>query len=248
MSQLILQPFRCMTYVTAHSPILFSLLLHHRLFTYVTWRAAHETNCCLTSLNYSRYHHYHKRMAMYCNYIVCDILNIATFSRRYFTALWLEILKLYLHKYFFFLDNPNRSHPPLIWNTGVLLYLYWWNIWKNGKIFTSKFVTTRLLCRTKRIYQTADFQRLRTTGIGDRSGIYLASRWASLEHGSRLGCKTNRLSLSTLQRALVVILLTSIHEIKNFTKHNALIGVNCVCVFQCQPTALLCASGSMQDG
>ena len=40
-SQLILQPFRCFTYVTAHSPTLFSLLLRHRLFTYVTWRPDH---------------------------------------------------------------------------------------------------------------------------------------------------------------------------------------------------------------
>ena len=40
-SQFILQPFRCYTYVTAHSPNLLSLLLSHRLFTYVTWRAAH---------------------------------------------------------------------------------------------------------------------------------------------------------------------------------------------------------------
>ena len=40
-SQHILQPFRCFTYVTAHSPTLLSLLLRHRLFTYVTWRAAH---------------------------------------------------------------------------------------------------------------------------------------------------------------------------------------------------------------
>ena len=52
----ILQPFRRFTYVTAHSPTL-SLLhlrqisfsnpsfafLRHRLFTYVTWRAAHDT-------------------------------------------------------------------------------------------------------------------------------------------------------------------------------------------------------------
>ena len=30
------------TYVTAHSPTLLSLLLRHRLFTYVTWRAAHD--------------------------------------------------------------------------------------------------------------------------------------------------------------------------------------------------------------
>ena len=39
-SQLILQPFRCFTYVTAHSPTLLSLLLRDRIFTYVTWRAA----------------------------------------------------------------------------------------------------------------------------------------------------------------------------------------------------------------
>ena len=40
-SQLILQPFRCFTYVTAHSSTLLSLLLRHKLFTYFTWRAAH---------------------------------------------------------------------------------------------------------------------------------------------------------------------------------------------------------------
>ena len=39
-SQLILQLFRCFTYVTDHSPTLLSLLLRHRIFTYVTWRAA----------------------------------------------------------------------------------------------------------------------------------------------------------------------------------------------------------------
>ena len=42
-SQLILQTFRRFTYVTAHFPILLSLLLPHRIFTYVTWRAAHAT-------------------------------------------------------------------------------------------------------------------------------------------------------------------------------------------------------------
>ena len=41
-SQLILQPFRCLTYVAAHSPTLLSLLLHHMLFSYVTWRAAYN--------------------------------------------------------------------------------------------------------------------------------------------------------------------------------------------------------------
>ena len=56
-SLLILQPFCCFTYITAHSPTIpllhqhhssFSnpllLLLHHRLFTYFTWRAAPVMN------------------------------------------------------------------------------------------------------------------------------------------------------------------------------------------------------------
>ena len=43
-SQLILQLFRCFTYITTHSPILLSLPLRHRIFTYVTWRASHYLN------------------------------------------------------------------------------------------------------------------------------------------------------------------------------------------------------------
>ena len=41
-SQLILQSFHYFTYVTAHSPTLLLPLLHHRLFTYVTWWPAHD--------------------------------------------------------------------------------------------------------------------------------------------------------------------------------------------------------------
>ena len=41
-SHLILQSFRCFTYVPVHSPTLLSLLLSHKLFPYVTWRAAHK--------------------------------------------------------------------------------------------------------------------------------------------------------------------------------------------------------------
>ena len=40
-SQLILQSFRCFTYITVHSPTLLLLLLHHKLFTQFTCRAAH---------------------------------------------------------------------------------------------------------------------------------------------------------------------------------------------------------------
>ena len=50
-SQLILQPFRCFTYISAHSPTLFSLLLRHWLFTYVTWRAAHDISILFSVSN-----------------------------------------------------------------------------------------------------------------------------------------------------------------------------------------------------
>ena len=46
-SQLFLQPFRCFTYVAAHSPTILSLLLRHRIFTYVTWRAAHGSEALI---------------------------------------------------------------------------------------------------------------------------------------------------------------------------------------------------------
>ena len=45
---LILQHFRHFTYVTARSPTLLSLFLRHRLFTFVTWRAAHVMNIVLS--------------------------------------------------------------------------------------------------------------------------------------------------------------------------------------------------------
>ena len=51
MSQLILQPFCCFTYVTVHSPTLLLLLLRHRIFTYVTWRAAHGSVWTLSILS-----------------------------------------------------------------------------------------------------------------------------------------------------------------------------------------------------
>ena len=54
-SQLILQPFRCFTYVTTHSPTLISLLLRHRLFTYVTWRAAHARRIRLPQYERDRF-------------------------------------------------------------------------------------------------------------------------------------------------------------------------------------------------
>ena len=51
-SQLIPQPFRCFTYATDHSRTLLSLLLRHRIFTYVTWRAAPEGCVQILRLKY----------------------------------------------------------------------------------------------------------------------------------------------------------------------------------------------------
>ena len=54
-SQLILQSFRWLTYVTVHSPTLVLLLLRHRLFTCVTWRAANDCQlyCMVVKLGLS---------------------------------------------------------------------------------------------------------------------------------------------------------------------------------------------------
>ena len=65
--QLILQPFRHFTYITTHSPTLPLLHLRHssffrpsfpslksQVFTYVTWRAAHDSNIVRYSFSKSR--------------------------------------------------------------------------------------------------------------------------------------------------------------------------------------------------
>ena len=55
--QLIIQPFRCFTYIAA--PILLSFLLRHKFFTYVTWRAAHGKSKIMRPSNRIRqYKHY----------------------------------------------------------------------------------------------------------------------------------------------------------------------------------------------
>ena len=56
MSQLILQSFRCFTYVTIHSPILLLLLLRNKLFTYFTWRVAHVVYLVINILYPGRAH------------------------------------------------------------------------------------------------------------------------------------------------------------------------------------------------
>ena len=116
MSQLILQPFHCIIYVTAHSPILLSLLLHQRLFTYVTWRAAHDTNCSLTSLNYSRYHHYRSFSNLSITLPTSQLILQPFQHFTYITAHSPTLLSLHLH-------HSSFSNPPFASPTAEALHL-----------------------------------------------------------------------------------------------------------------------------
>ena len=59
MSQLILHPFRCFSYITVHSPTLLLLLLRHRIFTYVIWRAAQGVHLVMCPRYHNSYHTHH---------------------------------------------------------------------------------------------------------------------------------------------------------------------------------------------
>ena len=111
-SQLILQPFRRFTYVTAHSPTLpllhlldshsptlLSLLLRHRLFTYVTWRAAHAI---------WTYGH-----VPFC-YAAPQIAEIL--------VAFLKDASCEINKPFVFPNEGNKSHFPLIFTNPGLPY------------------------------------------------------------------------------------------------------------------------------
>ena len=100
-SQLILQTFFRFSYVTGSSLT-------------SPGEPPMKQTVLLTSLNYSRYHRYHKRTAMYCNYIVRDILNIAIFSHRYgaLPCGWKSKSCICIST--FFSDNPNISESEQI--------------------------------------------------------------------------------------------------------------------------------------
>ena len=66
-TQFILQPFRCFTNATAHSPTLLSLLLRHRLFTYVTWRAVSVMNIVLSFFVLAQGKHLRPFLYLQCN-------------------------------------------------------------------------------------------------------------------------------------------------------------------------------------
>ena len=75
-SQLIFQPFRRFTYVTAHSTALPLLHLRRRLFTYVTWRAA---NAPMMMFN------------LYIQYIKESRVSCTIYKSRTAEPIWLKI-------------------------------------------------------------------------------------------------------------------------------------------------------------
>ena len=79
-SQLILQPFCCFTYATVHSPTFLSLLLRHRIFTYVTWRAAHVS--FLKTI-------YNKRLKCYRLYKKALSFDTGVFIQGFNKEIWL---------------------------------------------------------------------------------------------------------------------------------------------------------------
>ena len=92
-SQLILQPFRCFPYVIPHSQCLLSLLLRHRLFTYVTWWAAHASKiipCHIYLL--LRKCNYNVSWKYRCLFLAYLCLSLMCFQWKY---------KIY-YKYFFY--------------------------------------------------------------------------------------------------------------------------------------------------
>ena len=70
-SQLILQPFHCFTYITAHFPTLLLPLLRHRIFTYVTWRAAPTYQLAIKASHYVLLSRKIIRLSPLHNYQLC---------------------------------------------------------------------------------------------------------------------------------------------------------------------------------
>ena len=119
-SQLILQPFRYFAYVTAHSPTLLSPPLRHRIFTYVTWRAAwmidHNSQCWLQALCFSTHltHNFlNKRCSVTILYNkegeICEKWLLAQLMMNFDRRCALFIQKLYHRPHFTVGESWNKS-------------------------------------------------------------------------------------------------------------------------------------------
>ena len=109
-SQLIFQPFRCFTYVTVHSATLLQLLLSHKLFTYLTWRAAHAFNVYFLR-DYLKDRVLNKTSGFQeCNFQKDSCYSKCSSSERYRQIQFKVIQKV----------HTNLSNLQMVWNITIL--------------------------------------------------------------------------------------------------------------------------------
>ena len=112
-SQLILQPFRCFTYVTAHSPTLHSLLLRHKLFTYLTWRAAHAHSPNFPSLHQRHNSFSNPSVALRTSQLILQAFRRFTYVTAHSSTLASLYLRPLLHLRHSSFSNPSFSSTSL---------------------------------------------------------------------------------------------------------------------------------------
>ena len=120
---LILQPFRCFTYVTVYSPTLLSVLLCHWLFTYVTWRTAHVSHttfqCFFINLSEKVYLHNVNKVPFtpYDTMIERDMsIHPIEHNRNYIIFYWKLILLTWALKLKDFYWKKTYKALELTWN------------------------------------------------------------------------------------------------------------------------------------
>ena len=99
-SQLILQPFRCFTYVTAHSPTFLSPFLRHRIFTLLIQNTTFTTTASISVLRTKVLEEVGVQL------LLCDFKHLLRGSLRKFLdtqqlSTIIEILPLHFIKVFF---------------------------------------------------------------------------------------------------------------------------------------------------
>ena len=120
-SQLIFKPFHRFIHVTAHSPTLLSPLLRHRIFTYVTWRAAHAIKMycirrhlyfCVNFVNY-----YIQGLRMLHINTPLWFLTLELKKARHWSLSWARYIHSPASQYSFL--NPFEYYPPICLSTSL---------------------------------------------------------------------------------------------------------------------------------
>ena len=109
-SQLILQPFRCFTDAIANSPTLLLLLLRHRIFTYVVWRAAHACERQAHSPSFPSLHLRHSSFTKISVSSPTSQLNLQPFPRFTYVTAHSPTHRL-LHLRHSSFSNPSIASP-----------------------------------------------------------------------------------------------------------------------------------------